>query len=93
MFKFAPRRGAAAYIGTYFGLTNVVYAATTVAAGWAFDGLGARGALNVLAPISLDRFALFFLTSAALRAVGVCWLIGLPEPGARGLLRARGTGE
>ncbi len=81
MFKLAPPYGAAAYVGAYFGFTNVVYAATTVAAGVAFDRLGAAEAANVLSLIGLDRFALMFLLSALLRGLGVAWLIGLPEPG------------
>jgi hypothetical protein len=85
MFKLAPPGGAAAYVGAYFGLTNVVYAATTVAAGLAFDWLGQGAPASALAAVGLDRFALLFFVSAVLRAMGVGWLIGLPEPGSRRL--------
>ena len=81
MFKLAPPGGAAAYVGTYFGLTNVFYAATTVAAGLAFDALGQPGPTSYLSAIGLDRFAALFLLSAALRAMSVAWLVGLKEPG------------
>jgi MFS family permease len=83
MFKLAPPGGTAAYVGTYFGLTNVVYAATTVAAGLAFDALADPGPANLLAEVGLDRFGLLFVASAALRGCGVFWLWGLAEPGAR----------
>jgi hypothetical protein len=80
MFKLAPSGGAAAYVGTYFGVTNVFYAVTTVAAGIAFDALGQPGAASYLAAIGLDRFTGFFLLSAVLRAMSVGWLVGLKEP-------------
>jgi len=80
MFKLAPPGAAAAYVGTYFGLTNVFYAATTVAAGLAFDALGQPAAASYLSTIGLDRFAALFLLSAVLRALSVAWLVGLKEP-------------
>jgi MFS family permease len=80
MFQLASAGASAAYVGAYFGLTNVFYAATTVAAGLAFDALGRPGATSYLSAIGLDRFAALFLLSAMLRALSVAWLIGLKEP-------------
>jgi MFS family permease len=80
MFKLAAPNAAAAYVGTYFGLTNVFYAATTVAAGLAFDALGRPVPASCLSSVGLDRFTALFLLSATLRAMSVAWLIRLKEP-------------
>ncbi len=85
MLKLAPlgdRAGAnAGYIAAYFAVTNLVYAASTVAGGYLFDYFRDHPPL-VFGHYRLTHFDLFFWLAWILRSTAVLWLLLLVEPGA-----------
>jgi hypothetical protein len=82
MLKISRRECHAAYVASYFGITNVVYAICTVCGGVAHDRLAALAqSIHPGAPTA-DHFAWQFAAGFVLRALGVVFLVRLMEPGA-----------
>jgi MFS family permease len=79
--KFGGIDNSAAYVATYFGVTSVCYAASTIAGGYLFDFLGRSTALELVDSLG-GKFLVFFWVAFLLRAVAVFWLLAIPEPGA-----------
>lgn len=79
--KLGGTEDAAAYVATYFGVTSVFYAASTIAGGYLFDQLGKSETSGLVDSLG-GRFAIFFWVAFALRATAVVWLLAIPEPGA-----------
>lgn len=93
--KLGGVRDAAAYVATYFGVTSVFYAVSTIAGGYLFDYFGASAAGEVVASLG-GKFAIFFWAALALRVTAVVWLWMIPEPGAarwRDILARRANGK
>lgn len=80
MLKLAPREEAAAYIATYFAVTSVFYAASTVAGGYVFDLLGHLPSDSWWA--RFDRYGLAFGMALVARLSAVLLLLRIAEPGA-----------
>lgn len=79
--KLGGNRDAAAYVATYFGVTSVFYAASTIAGGVLFDAFENESTIPLLRALG-GRFAIFFWTAWILRSTAVLWLMLIPEPGA-----------
>lgn len=80
--KLGGNANAASYIATYFGVTSVFYAASTVIGGYLFDELKNDSSIPWVAQLG-GRFAFFFWIAWLLRSTAVFWLLAIPEPGAR----------
>jgi hypothetical protein len=89
--KLGGARNAASYVATYFGITSLFYAGSTIAGGYLFDALGTSSAGSVIDFLG-GRFAAFFWIALVLRVTATFWLMAIPEPGAwtwRGILRRK----
>ncbi len=80
--KLGGNANAASYIATYFGVTSVFYAASTVIGGYLFDELKNDSAIQLVMQLG-GPFAFFFWIAWLLRSTAVFWLFAIPEPGAR----------
>lgn len=92
MLKLAPAGENASYIAAYFGLTNLVYAVSTVAGGYFLEKCQQANRQWEVGNLTLDYWAMFFLAGFALRVTAVPVLLALREPGAlrwRDLFRQR----
>lgn len=79
MLNLAPG-GAANHVAAYFAVTGVVFAAGSLVGGHWFERLAEAPAWLSALPGVEDRYDLFFLGSAVLRAIGVVWLARIVEP-------------
>ncbi len=81
MLKLAPGKDNAAYIASYFAITNVTYAASTVLGGYIFDSIDPGDVVRIGSWV-LDPLKLLFLLGWLARTVAVVFLIWIIEPGA-----------
>lgn len=96
MLKLAGRLEVASYIASYFGITSVFYAASTIAGGYFFDWLSGLPKSSGLGGWKLDAFATTFWMALAARSVAILLALRLSEPDAwtwRDVLRARRQAE
>jgi MFS family permease len=70
---------SAPYVATYFAVTSICYAASTVAGGYLFNLLGD---LNQVCLGTLTIYQAIFLFGWLSRTLGVVWLLMVDEPGA-----------
>lgn len=78
MLKLSPGENSPPYISTYFALSGLAIALSSIVCGQWFDSLPRNFLLN-LGAISLDRFELFLYLGAILRLTSVVWLCLLPR--------------
>jgi len=92
MLRLAPPKENAGYIALCEATGGLAFGLSTIAGGVLLDLMQARGATITLGPMTLDHFAILFVSGAILRAAGVFWLARIREPGAwswRELLRGK----
>ena len=82
MLKLSDGRDHASYIGTYFAVTSLCYAGSTVAGGFLFDYLNERTQRYLLWGVRWNLYEYLFLCGWATRTMGVIWLLRIVEPGA-----------
>jgi MFS family permease len=82
MLKMAGRQQVAAYVATYFGISSVFYAVSTVGGGYLFDLLSDNQHCQRLAAWGLDSYKGAFVVALAARLVAVVLVWRLIEPGA-----------
>ncbi len=82
MLKLAPRVDNTPFIAMAETISGLAYGVSVMAGGVLFDALAARGWTIEMGPLALDHFGLLFLIGAITRAVGVVWLLRIPERGA-----------
>jgi Na+/melibiose symporter-like transporter len=82
MLRLAPAKENAGYIALCEATGGLAFGLSTIAGGVLLDQLQARGATLALGPLTLDHFAILFVSGAILRAAGVIWLSRVREPGA-----------
>jgi len=78
MLKLSPGENSPPYLSTYFALSGLAVALSSIVCGQWFDSLPRSYSLNV-AGWSLDRFELFLYVGGLLRLTAVVWLILLPR--------------
>ena len=78
MLKLSPGENSPPYISTYFALSGLAVALSSIVCGQWFDSLPRDYSLN-LAGWSLDRFQLFLYLGGLLRLTSVVWLCWLPR--------------
>lgn len=78
MLKLAPGENSPPYISTYFALSGLAIAISSVVCGYAFNQVPRDFQLN-LGILSLDEFGLFLYLGALLRLTSVAWLCWLPR--------------
>jgi MFS transporter len=81
MLKLSEGRQRAAYVGTYFAITSLCYAASTVAGGLLLDRL-LPSSLQKVPSYQLNVYRQLFYFGWVSRSVGVIWLCWINEPGA-----------
>lgn len=78
MLKLSPGENSPPYISTYFALSGLAVACSSVLCGYWFDQIPRNFQLDVGA-LSLDRFELFLYLGGLLRLSSVVWLCWLPR--------------
>ena len=78
MLKLSPCENSPPYISTYFALSGLCIAVSSVACGYWFDGLPREFSID-LGVVSFDRFELFLYLGAFLRLTSIVWLYYLPR--------------
>jgi MFS family permease len=82
MLKLSPTRNNASYIACYFAVTNLVYAASTVAGGYLTDYLKAAAPVLWLGGWQMNHFQYLLAAGWVQRSLAVVLLLWLIEPGA-----------
>ena len=93
MLKLSPGGNASSYVASYFAVTGLCFAVSTVAGGLLFDLLGEESYRSTLASWNTDRYSLLFWAAWITRSLGVLLLLCLIESGVRGRRRRRGRSE
>ncbi len=84
MLKLAPEEQRATYLGTYWAVSGIVFAAASMIGGVLLDTLGQQAAWVVLR-LGLEAFGALFLLGFLLRLGAAWWLWRLEEPQASSL--------
>jgi hypothetical protein len=82
MLKLAPRQGNTAHVATFFAVSNLALALSTLAGGWLLSIGQAAVKSGEIAFTEHQLFALFFVVGWALRTAGAALAGRLIEPGA-----------
>lgn len=82
MLRLAPPAENAGFIALCEATGGLTFGLSTIAGGVLLDQLQARKATITIGPLTLDHFAILFVSGAILRAVGTFWLARVREPGA-----------
>jgi MFS family permease len=80
MLKLSPGHDKSAYVATYFAITGLAYAASTVAGGWLFDFLQFQS--FPVGPFTLSNYGYLFYIAWVTRTLAVVLLLAVVEPGA-----------
>jgi MFS family permease len=81
MLKLSPGENSPPYISTFYGLSGLAIALSSIVCGQWFDSLDRTYQWD-LGALSLDRFELFLYLGAILRLTSVVWLCLLPREAA-----------
>jgi len=96
MLKLSPEKNNSSYIATYFAITSVVYAVSTVAGGYLTDYLQRTVPTIEFYGWQLNHFQYLLLNGWVHRTLAVLLLLRISEPGAwtwLKILRLRTTGN
>ncbi len=86
MLKLGPGQTKSAYIATYFAVSGLIYAISTIAGGYLLVGLQQWDSIKLFSStVSAER--VLFLFGWILRSLSVLLLLWLVEPGAIGWMR------
>jgi hypothetical protein len=94
MLKLSPTGNNAPYIACYFAVTNLIYAASTVAGGYLTDHLKAALPVLWLGGWRLSHFQYLLAAGWVQRSLAVVLLLWIREPGAwtwRRIVGSRGS--
>jgi hypothetical protein len=79
MLGHSPPERTTTYAAAWFGWTQLAFAVCALLGGWIYDWLGRSWKPVDVAGWSVDRFALIFAVSLALKLVGVPLALRIPE--------------